>query len=630
MATTMTTKDGKWILNLEDRVKTLGTKDTYVDKNIEINVAEAELSGDTATIVVSTNDTTYTQTAATEYPIEVAAKADGSSLNISKPGWMSGAINVAGSDSKTLYIKEGALEPEVEAGNLTATAGLKNNDTYLTATNTGYKITATADAKLIDKTVDAVKTAGWIPEDAETVVKGKDATQNKAEMYIKAGAIQASKASATATGTGITLGTAQTTAPSSGKYIKVDGSAAASVKTAGWVNTTNNPEVSDSATTYYPVNAAQFTPVPGTGLSAGDYTKVENAPVLVEGDYLYVTGGVVDNVKIALADLVPDGTTVGTATTSDLLYQTQKMYNDNGETVSGTMGDAVIEGVVNNNGGKVTPEIKDAATEGANVAKHSAPASTAPADGSHYIAVNTNAINETTVVTPTVKTTGYAVKDSTGTDVEVVRGANAAATKYIAIASGSVEVSDPNNVIVAPAIKVDTANNNAAIGTLTTTKPTGNYIAVNTSKLADQTVTVDVIVTEGYVTAEDSDSKSATITVNAAPTAYIPLTASTHSDTKGALTNEDVEAEVSTTVVTNTGATVAGVLSAAPTGPYLTIDATATQTAAGSVSQDVTCSATVGYVGTAINNTTTVSAATNVSVTDAATRYIKIYNGEIL
>lgn len=80
--------------------------------------------------------------------------------------------------------------------------------------------------------------------------------------------------------------------------------------------------MSDSATTYYPVNVAQFTPVPSTGLSAGDYTKVENAPVLVEGDYLYVTGGVVDNVKIALADLVPDGTTVGTATTSDLLYQT--------------------------------------------------------------------------------------------------------------------------------------------------------------------------------------------------------------------------------------------------------------------------------------------------------------------
>ena len=61
--------------------------------------------------------------------------------------------------------------------------------------------------------------------------------------------------SSTATGL---LGTGQSSAPSSGAYIKVEGSASVGVDTAGWVETSDSTTVSIDDV-YYPVNEATFT-----------------------------------------------------------------------------------------------------------------------------------------------------------------------------------------------------------------------------------------------------------------------------------------------------------------------------------------------------------------------------------
>lgn len=96
------------------------------------------------------------------------------------------------------------------------------------------------------------------------------------------------EASSTATGL---LGTAQSTAPSSGAYIKVEGEANVPVSTAGWLDTTDETDVS-IADVYYPVNEATFT-VDGASVkttAAGYVASGETVGTVANGSK-EVTGG---------------------------------------------------------------------------------------------------------------------------------------------------------------------------------------------------------------------------------------------------------------------------------------------------------------------------------------------------
>lgn len=357
---------------------------------------------------------------------------------------------------------------------------------------------------------------------------------------------------------------------------------------------------------------------------------------------------------MSLADLVPDGSTVGAATTSDLLYKTEKMYNDDGKTVAGTMGDAVI-GAVKDTDGKVTPVIADAAVSGTNVAKHGTLAAAAPTDGSYYVAVNTAAIDGVTAVTPKVTTTGYAVKDAVGADVEVVRGANAAATKYIPITAGAIDttaetitatavVADGADGQVTPVIKSVTGGN-VTPGTLTTTKPSsGNYIAVATSaieKTVDVTVSTagagDITVTEGYIPGQTisigATGTGTTVTAGAAAaaTTYIPLAAGEIGATATKGTDGAVKPVIATQTVADANAVVINTASttAPASGRYIAV-----KTAEITASTDVTPSAegvTAGYITTSTTGTgDAVTVTRGASASDTLYISLNVYNGELL
>ena len=76
------------------------------------------------------------------------------------------------------------------------------------------------------------------------------------------------------------------------------------------------------------------------------------------------------------------------------------------------------------------------------------------------------------------------------------------------------------------------------------------------------------------------------------------------------------------------GNLAAGILSAAPSGEYITLKANATKTA-GSLSSNVTCTAVEGYIESG-SETKTVSGSVDVNVTAAADKYIRVYDGTIL
>lgn len=73
-----------------------------------------------------------------------------------------------------------------------------------------------------------------------------------------------------------------------------------------------------------------------------DYYELESeqVPVLISGDYLYINKGFFEDTKIALADLVPNEATIGE--NSALMYKTVTAYDNNGNLIAGTMDDAQI------------------------------------------------------------------------------------------------------------------------------------------------------------------------------------------------------------------------------------------------------------------------------------------------
>ena len=61
------------------------------------------------------------------------------------------------------------------------------------------------------------------------------------------------------------------------------------------------------------IAAATFANSATSGTTYVDISNTTDAPVLVSGDALYINKGYVDNLKISLAKLVPDGASAGLA-----------------------------------------------------------------------------------------------------------------------------------------------------------------------------------------------------------------------------------------------------------------------------------------------------------------------------
>ena len=526
-------------------------------------------------------------------------------------------VTAAGEVSKTLATADTYVDRNIKVTVRTPDADLKiveaegsgaitttvstTDTTYTSDTETPYAITIAADAH-VNKTTVGVNQAGFLASTDTIDIAAADATHNTKTIYVKEGEITAT-GEATATGN-VALEPAGA-APESGFYIRAAAAGSAQVTTAGWVEPGDPIESSGDA--YYTLPTTSFG---NTEVSGKTYEDIdEKAPVLVEGGYLYIGEGYIRDSKISLAKLVPDhGTLPVVDAKSEWMYKGYSAYDNEGKLIAGTMGDAVLGDISATNVKATVSTVSVAANEGV------------------FKVTGSSDISGKTSVAVTQR--GLATTDMSKTG-DIAGTANVEATLA---KIGLAATADKESAIVKPVITKDTST--AQSGAITTTQPTsGKYVAVSAAAIAESVTVTPTVATEGYGTTDLHSATAKTISVGteASDRFYIPLSVGSHS------------ASVETPIVVNATATVAqtvektagfegnlsaGILSAAPSGEYITLKANATKTA-GSLSSNVTCTATEGYIE-AGSETKTVSGNVDVNVTAAADKYIRVYDGTIL
>lgn len=495
---------------------------------------------------------------------------------------------------------DGSLEVKKE-GTLSASVSVDAN-VYTSDTETNYPITVKGDASISDVQVGVAK-EGFVDNTDTVTINGSSAPQASKTVYIKAGSLSGSGTASAAGGNGLTLGAKATTAPESGFYVKASAAGGASVATAGWVDETT-PSVSVNGDSYYPIDAA-------TLANAGTADKVyaeETGPVLVSGDYLYINKGYIGDTKIPLADLVPDkaNVTAGENGNSHLIYNTVSVYDKDGALVAGTMGDAVLGDI--------------AATD---VSANVSTVSIAPnEDGSAFKVTGTGNISGNTSVA--VTGAGYATSSTTKNGTISGTANVEAALDKITVGA----VAGQTNLTVTPVINKDSSSA-AATGAITKVAPEGHYVAVSADAVNASTTVTPSVTSDGYGTADSFNASNATITAGSAASGlyYVPINEAAHSVSAEASSVTNASATVSSAVVDETSSAIT-LLSTAPEGRYLKISAAATAQS-GSVTTNAKCVSTEGYI-TASTKTLPITETVSVGVTNAADKFIKIYNGELV
>lgn len=531
-----------------------------------------------------------------ELPIDVTAAGEVSKTLATADTYVDRNIKV------TVRTPDADLKIVEAEGSGVITATVSTTDTtYTSDTETKHAITIAADAH-VNKTTVGVNQAGFLASTDTIDIAAADAVQNTKTLYIKEGAITAT---GEATATGNVKLEAAGAAPESGFYIKAAAAGSAKVTTAGWVEPSAPIESSGDA--YYTLPTTSFG---NTEVSGKTYEDIDaKAPVLVEGGYLYIGEGYIRDSKISLAKLVPDhGTLPVVDAKSEWMYKGYSAYDNEGKLIAGTMGDAVLGDISATNVKATVSTVSVAADEGV------------------FKVTGSGDISGKTSVAVTQR--GLATTDMSKTgDIAGTANVEATLTKI-----GLAATADKESAIVKPVITKDTST--AQSGAITTTQPTsGKYVAVSAAAISESVTVTPTVATEGYGTADLHSATAKTITVGteASDRFYIPLNVGSHS------------ASIETPIVVNATATVAqteettagfegnltaGILSAVPSGEYITLKANATKTA-GSLSGNVTCTATEGYIE-AGSETKTVSGSVDVNVTAAADKYIRVYDGTIL
>ena len=492
---------------------------------------------------------------------------------------------------------DGSLKVKKE-GTLSASVSVDAN-VYTSDTETKYPITVKGDAAITDVQV-GVANEGFVDSTDTVTINGSAAPQVSKTVYIKAGSLAGSGTASAEGGNGLALGAKQASAPESGFYVKASAAGGASVETAGWVDEAT-PSVSVNGDSYYPIEAATL----ANAGSEGKVYAAEAGPVLVSGDYLYINKGYIGDTKISLADLVPNDATVkaGVDGNSNLIYKTVSVYDKDGALVAGTMGDATLADIVADNASANIPTVSVTANE----------------DGSAFKVTGSSEISGTASVS--VATVGYAKSDLTKTGaVSGTASLNASLAK-IAVSAEA----ETANLTVTPVIAKDSSSATAT-GAITKVAPSGHFVAVSADAIAASTTVSPTVTTAGYGTADNFSATTATVTAgsNASGLYYVPITEASHTVSKEASSVTNASATVSSAVVDETASAIT-LLSAAPEGRYLKISAAATAQS-GSVTTNAKCVSTEGYI-VASTQTLPITETVSVGVTNAADKFIKIYNG---
>lgn len=479
------------------------------------------------------------------------------------------------------------------------TAAVSSKDTtYTSDTETPYAIEIAADATAGAVQV-GVKAAGFAAATDVVEVEAADAEQATKTIYVKEGHLAGSgEASATSDSVKMT----KVAEDAEGFVVKATAAGGASVDVAGWLPVGAAADASGDA--YYAIQKASFA---NTG--SADAEELD-APVLVEGGYLYINEGYVKDSKISLATLVPDNAVLPGVVEgkSDLMYNTIVALDNDGNRVAGTMGDAEL-GAITASDAAATISTVSVAADG------SAFKVTGSADiaGTASIAVSKRGLAETSL-----------------SQSGVIEGE---AKVEASLAKIGLAIDAPEVITVKPVIAKEDATT-AKSGAITTTAPTGGrYVAVSTAALEASVEVAPKVATEGYGTASVFDATGATVTGGAEASGmyYIPVEAGSHSAVANDPTIVNASAVVSSAAEGSDGFEgnlTAGILASVPAGEYIVINATAAPTS-GSVSGTVDCTAVEGYIESG-KETKSISGEVAVEVTAAAAKYIRVYGGEII
>lgn len=497
-------------------------------------------------------------------------------------------------------VPDGALEAKT-VGAITATPSIGEN-VYTTDTETKYPITIKADAA-VGATQIGVKTEGFVDSSDTVDIEAANAATASKTVYIKAGSLKGTGSASAEGGNGVELGAESTTVPTSGYYIKASAAGGASVDTAGWVDATT-PAISVNGDSYYAIDGATL----ANNATAGKTYTEQDGPVLVSGDYLYINKGYIEDTKISLADLVPDGSNVKEGENSNLIYNTVSVYDNDGTLIAGTMGDAeytLASGALN-----ITNTEKGAAEF---------------AEDGSKVTLNMNVTGNATI-SSTVGTEGYLKTTDGKTQTANYTGTASAAYDVITV---GVDVGDTTNLELTPNVAKDTSSS-AAFGAVTTTAPTSGHYAAFTVSADSKTAFVSPKVTgEGYGSADHFKATSEVLNLSLANNGihYIPITEGTcELDAGGTPSLVEPTAVVTSAITASTG--TVNVLTTAPTsGDYITIAADATTTN-GTLSATTKCTMTEGYI-TSGTKSFGITEGITVGKTAAQNKYIKIYDGTI-
>ena len=285
---------------------------------------------------------------------------------ISKSASAVGTVTAAGYGDTTHYgeatatsITAGSIDADsayVPIAEGTVVSGTAEIGTVSVAYNsTGGNFDVTGAANIPAPTVNA---AGYIGNNAGTLTGATDGATVDAsiakigiEATITGDTIYKPVISKNAA-TNIDASAVTTSQPSSGFYVAVDTAqlngtinAAASVTSAGYGTTTSGQytttsdsegiTVSAADVAYIPVTSATFA---NTATSEQTYTDISStAPILVSNDYLYINKGYTNNVKISLAQLVPDDATITASTGAAYMLSGQSAYDSDGKLVVGNI-----------------------------------------------------------------------------------------------------------------------------------------------------------------------------------------------------------------------------------------------------------------------------------------------------
>lgn len=509
-------------------VKTLNTADTYVDKNIvvSVNVPDATYEIKTAadvTATVKSNDTTYTSSTETAYPVEIQADATAGAVvvGVETAGFAAASDTVtvsaanAEANKKTIYIKEGHLKGSGEASATSSSVKLTKGS----ADATGFVIKASAAGGA------SVDVAGWLPEGAaadasgDTYYKVQEASlantgNASAEelsapvlveggyLYINEGYIKDSKISLAtlipdnAVIPGVVNGQSDLMYNTVSAYDK-DGNLIAG--TMG--NATLGAIDADDA-------SATINSVSVTAGEGGAFKVSGTAAISGSTSVSVATRG------LAETSLSQSGVISGTATVDASLAKV-------GLNVDVDNDDITVKPVI----------VKNDASNGS----FGTATNTQPTSG-RYVAVSAAAIAASTTVSPKVASAGYGTADQfDATGATVTAGSEAADVLYIPMVAASHDAvaGTPTVVDATATVAMNSASSAGFVGDLTAgilaSAPTsGEYITIssNTSVTAGSVSgTVTCTSTEGYIErSSDTASISESVNVNKTETAkYIKV-----------------------------------------------------------------------------------------------------------